>query len=351
MIARRSPAVASISARASSAWPADNGYRSNFGLRFDTSYGRKVDAYAAYYRTESIDVAGAWSNPESLSFQNSAYTSSGDDFLLAGLEYHSGEGTLPGHDYKTVVRMDVAPNGYGAERYVGISGNMQLPWFSNTFLTGLRGEWVYVMNNVSDMDPDADLGLTPYSFIFELDVYNTARTRVSAAVAQMAQVEGLPVLANVDNDPFSEWDFTVNNAADAFNLSREGKNYFPADFFGFGLRAEHTFGNSLYSSLSFYDGQRVDAAASERPGMARLNLGLSRYQQLELPASISSPPGSGRVSKTRSPWCGVNTRSTSRGSPLNQETTGLASGRFSLQRGALTTGFHRDMVSRLPDPG
>lgn len=250
----------------------DNSYRSNFGLRFDTSYGRTIDAYAGYYRTESTNVVAPWANPESLSNQSSAYTSNGDDFLLAGLEYHSGEGTIPGHDHKIVVRMDGSPNGYGAEQYVGVSGNVELPWFGDTFLTGLRGEWVYVMSNVSNYDPDADLGLTPYSFIFELDMYNTERTRVSAAVAQIAQIEGLPVLANVDNDPFSEWDFTVNNAADAFNLSRQGPNYFPADFFGFGLQAEHTFSNSLHSTLSFYDGDRVDASATNRPGMARLNL-------------------------------------------------------------------------------
>jgi hypothetical protein len=250
----------------------DNGYRSNFGLRFDTSYGKKIDVYAGYYRTESMEVYAPWDNPDSESHQSTAYTTAADDMLLAGLEYHSGEGTIPGHDHKLVVRLDGTPNGYGAEQYVSVSGNLELPWFSNAFLNGLRGEWVYVTRNVSNFDPDADLGLTPFSFIFELDVYNTEQTRVSTAFAHMAQVEALPVLANIDNDPFSEWDFTVNNAADAFNLSREGRNYFPADFVGFGLQAEHTFGNSLHSTLSFYDGQRIDANATDRPGMVRLNL-------------------------------------------------------------------------------
>ena len=250
----------------------DNGYRSNFGLRFDTSYGRKTDAYAAYYRTESMEVTSPFANDESDSLQSSSYTTAADDVLLAGLEYHTGEGTIPGHDHKLVVRLDGSPNGYGAEQYVGISGNLELPWFSDSFLNGLRGEWIYVTRNVSDYDPDADLGLTPFSFIFELDVYNTEQSRVSTAVGHMAQIEALPVLANIDTDPFSEWDYTVNEAADAFNLSREGRNYFPADFFGFGLQAEHTFGNSLHSTFTFYDGQRIDANATDRPGMARLNL-------------------------------------------------------------------------------
>jgi hypothetical protein len=250
----------------------DNSYRSNYGVRFDTTYGRTLDAYAGIYRMQSASVIAPWDNPESLSFQSSGYTFDGDDFMLAGLEYHGGEGTIPGHDYKMVARLDGTPNGYGHESYVSLSGNLETPWLSNTWLTGMRGEWLYMMSNVSNYDPDADLGLTPYSFIFEIDIYNTERTRVSGAVAQMAQIEALPVLANIDNDPFSEWDFTVNNVGDAFNLSREGKNYFPADFFGVGLQAEHSFGSSLHSTLTFYDGKRVDATANERPGMVKLNL-------------------------------------------------------------------------------
>jgi len=251
----------------------DNSYRSNFGLRFDTSYGRKMDAHLGYYRMESVARLAPFENPESLSFQSSGLTYEGDDFMLAGLEYHSGQGTITGHDYKTVVRLDGTLNGYGNEQYVDISGNVELPeWLGASLLRGLRGEWVYVLNNVSDFDPEADLGLTPYSFIFELDVYRNERSRLGLAFAQMGQIEALPVLANVDNDPFSEWDFTVNAANDAYNLSREGANYFPADFVGLGLRAEHALGSSLYSTLTYYDGTRIDATANERPGLVRLNL-------------------------------------------------------------------------------
>ncbi|MBN2080891.1 S-layer homology domain-containing protein [bacterium] len=251
----------------------DNGYRSNIGVRFDTKYGRKMDAYAGLYRMESVANVAAFSDPESLAFQSSALTAEGDDFMLAGLEYHTGEGTVRGHDYKTVVRLDGTLNGYGNEQYVGVSGNVQLPeWISDRVLTGLRGEWVYVLNNVSNFNPDSDLGLTPYSFIFELDLVTTDRSRVSAAFAHLAQIEALPVLANVDNDPFSEWDFTVNNANDAFNLSREGRNYFPSDFVGFGLQAEHQLGSTLHTTLSYYNGQRIDSASTDRPGMVKLNL-------------------------------------------------------------------------------
>jgi hypothetical protein len=104
------------------------------------------------------------------------------------------------------------------------------------------------------------------------DLFNGA----ALCLRRWAQIEAAR-LASVDNDPFSEWDFTINEAADAFNFSREGRNYFPADFFGFGLQAEYTFGSSVYSTLTYYDGERVDATsvgggtASERPGMLRLN--------------------------------------------------------------------------------
>lgn len=252
----------------------DNGYRSNYGIRFDTAYGRKLAAYAGVYRMESVAQLAPWSDADNLMFQSSGLTHEGDDFMLAGLEYHSGEGTLPGHDYKTVVRMDGTLNGYGNEQYVSLSGNLQLPeWISSSVLTGLRGEWVYMMRNVSDFDPEADLELTPYSFVVEVDLYNTERTTLSMAGAHIAQLEALPVLANVDNDPFSEWDFTVNDATspDAFNISREGRNYFPADFVGFGLRAQHALGNSLWTTLTYYDGTRIDAVSNERPGMVKLN--------------------------------------------------------------------------------
>lgn len=250
----------------------DNGYRSNFGLRLDTDYGDEWGAYAGYYRVESLSKFAPWDNNDSNSFQSSGITTDGDDFLLLGLEYHKGEATVPGHDYKLAVRTDVAPNGYGAEQYISVSGNAEIPWFGDTWLNGVRGEWVMVNTNVAGADPDADLGLDKTSFILEADVFNDGRSRVSVAGAQMAQIEGLPVYANVDNDPFSEWDFTINQTKDAFNLSREGRNYFPSDFVGFGLQAEHTFGSALQGSLTYYNGKRISAGASDRPGMLKLGL-------------------------------------------------------------------------------
>jgi hypothetical protein len=128
-------------------------------------------------------------------------------------------------------------------------------------------------NNVSNQDPDGDLGIESNSFIMEIDLYNSGRTRFSFAAAQIAQIEGLPVYANVDNDPFSEWDFTINNTADAFNLSRENLlNYFPSDFVGFGLQAEHAFGDQVHGTLTYYQGERVNSNATDRPGMLRINL-------------------------------------------------------------------------------
>lgn len=249
----------------------DNGYRSNYGLRIDTDYGKEISGHLGIYRTESMSKFAPWANSDSDQYQSSGYTAEGDDYLLAGLEYHSGEATIPGHDYKLVLRADGTPNGYGAESYVSISGNAEIPWFSSNFLNGIRGEWLYLMSNVSDQDASA-MGLTNNSFIVELDVYNNGRSRVSIAGARMAQLEGLPVYASIDNDPFSEWDFSYNDTKDAFNLSREGRNYFPADFLGFGLQAEHNLGASLQATLTYYNGKRVDATASDRPGLLKLNL-------------------------------------------------------------------------------
>ncbi len=250
----------------------DNGYRSNFGLRLDTDYGDEWGAYAGYYRVESLSKFAPFDNNDSNSFQSSGITSDGDDFMLLGLEFHSGEATVPGHDYKLAVRADVAPNGYGAEQYVSLSGNAEVPWFGDTWLNGVRGEWVMVNTNVAGVSPSSDLDLNNNSYILEADIFNNGRSRFSLAGASMAQIEGLPVYASVDNDPFSEWDFTINQTKDAFNLSREGRNYFPSDFVGFGIQAEHDFGSSLHGTLTYYNGKRVNAGATDRPGMLRVNL-------------------------------------------------------------------------------
>ncbi len=248
----------------------DNGYRSNMGLRFDSTWGETWDAYMGLYRMEAINDIAPWDNQDTLNFQSSALTYEGDDMLLMGLEYHSGEAKVPGHDYQLVMRLDGAINGYGNENYISVSGNAEIPFFGDTFLNGIRGEWLYVPTNVSDFNPSDDLGLTNSSFIVEVDAYNNGQTKVAISGAQIAQIEALPVLANVDNDPFSEWDFTVNGAADAFNLSREGRNYLPSDFKGVGIHAEHTFGNSLHTGLYYYSGSRVDAGNSDRPGLFAL---------------------------------------------------------------------------------
>jgi hypothetical protein len=250
----------------------DNGFRSNFGIRYDTCFGANFDGYLGYYRMRAANTLAPWANDNPPANQSSATVFDGDDYLLAGLEYHSGESEMPGHSYKMVARADIAPNGFGREQYVSASGNMELPWFNDTFLNGIRGEWVYVMQNAAGQNPDDDLGVTPYSWIVELDLYNNGKSRVSIAGAQIASVEGLPVLANVDNDPFSEYDYTVNQTADAYNFSKDGRNYFPSDFNGFGVQAEHTFGSKLHSTLTWYNGKRIDATASDRPGLLRLRL-------------------------------------------------------------------------------
>jgi hypothetical protein len=246
----------------------DNGFRSNFGIRYDTCFGANFDAYLGYYRMRASNANAPWANTNPPGNSSSAL-SSGDDYFLAGLEYHSGEPEIAGHEYKMVARADIAPNGYGQEQYASVSGNMEIPWFNDTFLNGVRGEWLMVMQNQAGQDPES-LGLTANSWVVELDVFNNGKTRVSVAAAQIAQLEGLAVLANVDNDPFSEWDFTVNQTQDAFNMSREGRNYFPADFKGLGVQAEHTFGDKLHSTLTWYGGSRIDAVAGDRPGMIRL---------------------------------------------------------------------------------
>ncbi len=250
----------------------DNGYRSDFGYRFDTGWRENHwGAYVAAYRVEGIGGLNPYFNPASLSNGSSVVNLiDNDDMLLAGIRYLGREGTAPGHSHNLEIYVDGTPNGYGAEQYIDVSGSAELPWWDAEWFNGIRAEWNYTPNNVSDINAD-DFGLNNMSAIVELDVYNDGRTRVAVAGASIAQLEGLPVYANVDNDPFSEWDFTVNGVADAFNLSREGKNYFPADFCGFGITAEHSFRNNLYGKVTWYTGERINAFFDSRPGLLKFN--------------------------------------------------------------------------------
>jgi len=250
----------------------DNGYRSDFGYRFDTTWhDARWAAYVGAYRTEAVFGVNPYWNPASLSNMSSLVNvNDSDDYVNLGLKYFGHEGVIPGHAHDLELFLDGSPNGYGAEQFIGISGNAEIPWFDNEWFNGIRAEWNYTPTNVSDLNA-SDFGLEDMSLIVELDVFNDGRTKVSIAGADIAQLEGLPVYANVDNDPFSEWDFTVNGVADAFNISREGKNYFPADFEGLGLTAEHTFRNDLYGKVTWYTGQRINAFFSDRPGLLKFN--------------------------------------------------------------------------------
>ncbi len=252
----------------------DNGFRSNFGYRFDTTWEDGEWAfYVGAYRVESAPATFApFFNPFTRSFMSSAINApfDSDDYVNLGFKYRGREGKFPGHDYDLAINIDGSPNGYGAEQFLSISGNAEIPWFDDEWLNGIRAEWVWVPNNVSDFDAE-DIGLEDMNTIVGLDIYNDGRTKFTLYGASIAQLEGLPVFANVDNDPFSEWDYTVNGPGDAFNFSREGKNFFPSDFEGIGVTFEHTFPNDLYGKLTWYTGERINAFFDARPDLLKFN--------------------------------------------------------------------------------
>jgi hypothetical protein len=253
----------------------DNGTWSDYGFRFDSSWGTNWNAWLGAYRLES-GATSAWATPNvfvygpSRSFQNTLFTTESDDFVIAGVGYNGAEGTVPGHDYTYDLELNLIPNGYGEEFYVGGSANFEIPWMAaGPWINGIRSEGVWVNTNVSDRDPD-EMGLDAISWVADLDIYNNGTTKFVGSFAQITQLEGLPVYSNVDNDPFSEWDFTQAASGDGFNISREGKNYFPADFNGFGVSAEHTFTNGLFGKVIFYDGERRNSRFTDRPGLLRV---------------------------------------------------------------------------------
>jgi len=254
-----------------------NAYRSDLGYRFDTSWHDGTwHFYTGAYRVEApfnppIQGVNQPFNPFTYNFGSSVVNRvDHDDYVNMGLKYRGREGTYPGHDHHLELNLDGSPNGYGAEQFIGLSGNAEIPWFDVNWVNGISAEWLWTPNNVSDFDAE-DLGLEDMALIAELDVYNDGVTKFCLAGADIPQMEGLPVFANVDNDPFSEWDFTVNGVGDAFNISREGRNYFPADFEGFGATFEHTFPNDLYGKVTWYTGTRINAYFDSRPDLLKFN--------------------------------------------------------------------------------
>lgn len=249
----------------------DNSYLPTLGARLDLT-APMWDAYLATYRlgfTNSGTLFGT-TNPNSNYSQNSQYVKTADDILNLGAKIKWGEGTQPGHANQVEVGVDWTPEGAGAEEFVGFSGNAEIPFMPNV-LNGIRGEWVFVLNNQADFDPE-DLNLTNGSWIAELDLYNDGNSKLSLAGGMVGQIEALPRFANVDNDPFNEFDITRNANGDVVNNSFEnGKNYFPSDFQGFGITAEHTFKNKLWGKATWYTGTRIDAVADERPDAWKLS--------------------------------------------------------------------------------
>lgn len=253
----------------------DNGFWSDFGYRFDTNWGNSMNFWAGVYRLEAGSTyAGATPNnfiyAPSRSFQNTNFVTESDDFVIAGFGYKGPEGTVPGHDNAYSFELSVVPEGWGSEFYVGGSASFEIPWMANsTWFNGIRGEGVWMNSNIVDRDPD-DLGLDNISWVGEIDIFNNGATKFAGSYAQISALEGIPAYANVDNDPFSEWDYTVSASGDAFNFSREGKNFFPADFNGFGATLEHTFASGLFGKAFFYDGERRNSRFTERPGLLRV---------------------------------------------------------------------------------
>ncbi|GEM_PF-1243812 len=269
----------------------DNGYRSNYGLVLSANWDPNWEVNVGLFRLESATAAlvpagGAAMNQPYGTFGSTArfglggFASNSDDFDYIQISYSSGTGTIPGHEDQWGASLVWVPEGAGYEHYIDISAHTEIKWFDEKWLNGFRGEWYWMFENINDQDPNDPAefvtnpldGFTNNGGVLELDIYNDGNTKFSFGWAWLPQLEGLPAFANVDNDPFSEFEVTTTPDAQnlAINVSRYGKNYFPADFVGGGISWETTWSNKLYTRLTAYLGSRIDAIADDRPAAARL---------------------------------------------------------------------------------
>jgi hypothetical protein len=226
----------------------DNHYRTRPGLSFDTG-GDRLDIEAFMARNIRNDIQ------EGLGVGRVAY-----GFGDPKSEYNRT-------NYFAKVGVNLLVEGYGDEDGIGFDIDTEI--LSGEFLTHGKVEYVYMQKDQMGYAVDDTYGTDfANSFIVGVDLYNDGNTKVNV---QYADIGLLPGFTSADLNPFECCDGYTGLIGGNSTLTWEtGINIFPINFVGAGAMVEHTWFDTLYTKLTFYDGKTQ--TETHLPALVRLHL-------------------------------------------------------------------------------
>lgn len=226
----------------------DNHYRTRPAISFDTG-GDRLDIKAFMARNIRNNMQ------EGLGIGRIAY-----GFGDPKCEYNRT-------NYFAKVGVNLLVEGYGDEDGIGFDIDTEI--LSGDYLNHGKVEYVYMQKDQMGYSVDDTYG-TDYanSFIVGVDLFNNGNTKMTV---QYADIGLLPGFTSADLNPFEEWDNYTGIIGGNTHLTYEtGRNIFPINFVGAGAIIEHTWFDTLYTKLTFYDGKTQ--SESHLPALIRLHL-------------------------------------------------------------------------------
>ena len=170
-------------------------------------------------------------------------------------------------NYFAKVGVNLLPEGYGDEDGIGVDVDSQI--LDGDYINRIKVEFVYMQKDQDGFSVKDTYG-TNYSnsLIAGVDLFNDGNTRVNV---QYADVGLLPGFTSADLNPFENYDAYMGLIGGNTTLSYEdGLNLFPINFVGGAAVLEHTWFDTLYTKLFFYDGKTQSSTAL--PVLIRLHL-------------------------------------------------------------------------------
>jgi hypothetical protein len=235
----------------------DNFYRSRPGILFDTG-GDRLDITAFMARNFRHDHG----TPGSPSYQ--------DGLGVGRIAYGFGDPKCKYNrtNYFAKVGVNYLVEGYGDEDGIGFDLDTEI--LNGEYLNRAKVEYVYMEKDQYGFSVKDPLRFEGHenSFIIGVDLYNDGNTRVNV---QYADVGYLPGFTSADLNPFECCD--SYSGVYGYNVHRvweTGINIFPVNFEGAGAILEHTWFDTLYTKLFFYDGTTQED--KYLPALVRLHL-------------------------------------------------------------------------------
>ncbi len=226
----------------------DNHFRTRPGISFSTG-GDRLDIQAFMARNLRNDIQ------EGLGIGRVAY------------EFGEPKGDMNKTDYFAKVGVNWLVEGYGDEDGLGFDVDTEI--LPGEFLNRAKIEYVFMQKDQNGFSVEDTYG-TDYanSFIVGVDLYNDGNTKVNV---QYADVGLLPGFTSADLNPFEVCDSYTGLIGGNSTLTWEtGINIFPINFVGAGAIIQHTWFDTLFTKLVFYDG--TTQSNTDLPALVRLHL-------------------------------------------------------------------------------